>query len=66
MNYVYCPHELQAKSFLEWNYILTEAGKPCWSCGKIAPAPYKPWWKDRAILFTIAFAAALLTLVYVL
>ncbi len=64
--YVYCPHEFRHKGRFNFDYVLTEAEKPCWSCGKMAPAPYKSWWKSRGIIFTIAVAVGGIILVYVL
>lgn len=62
--FVYCPDEL--KDTPTFDGLLTEAGKPCWSCGKMAPPPYEPWHKDRRIWLVIAFAISMIILVYVL
>ena len=63
--FVYCPYELKDTPIFDLG-LLTEAEKPCWSCGKMAPAPYEPWWKDRSIWFVIAFGIGAIVLVYLL
>ena len=63
-DFVYCPSEL--KDTPTFDGLLTEAGKPCWSCGKMAPPPYESVWKDRSLLYVIAFAIGMIALVYLL